>query len=166
MRIRCAAALSASALAVAVWATGFPKRIGLTASEAAVSLPGDLIIAAADVVVDRGIRIDADARTVWSVLVGAFEDDEASRVIAREEEEALILAVPTPGLEDEDDLPGTCVFALLPLTNGRTLLHLRERHQSCEPDAPKAALWTGLALESVTAMMLLHDIKKAAELAS
>lgn len=55
MRIRTLAALSLVAGACAVAATGFPRRIGLTASQADVSLPGDLILPGANVVVDRGI---------------------------------------------------------------------------------------------------------------
>ena len=55
MRIRTLACLSLVAGACAVAATGFPRRIGLTASQADVSLPGDLILPGAHVVVDRGI---------------------------------------------------------------------------------------------------------------
>ena len=52
MRIRTLACLSLVAGACAVAATGFPRRIGLTASQADVSLPGDLILPGANVVVD------------------------------------------------------------------------------------------------------------------
>ena len=56
MRIRTLACLSLVAGACAVAATGFPRRIGLTASQADVSLPGDLILPGANVVVDRDRR--------------------------------------------------------------------------------------------------------------
>ena len=57
MRIRTLACLSLVAGACAIAATGFPRRIGLTASQADVSLPGDLILPGANVVVDRGIAL-------------------------------------------------------------------------------------------------------------
>ena len=53
MRIRSAVVVAALAAAVGVAATGFPRRLGLTASQAAVSLPGDLLVPGADVVADR-----------------------------------------------------------------------------------------------------------------
>lgn len=147
--------------AVAAWASGFPSRIGLTASEAAVSLPGDLLEPAASVVVDRAVRIDAPPAAVWRVLEAAFEDEDEQRVLARVENEALILRVPAPGLEDEEDLSGTCVFALLPLPNNRTLLHLRERHLS-RAELPDALLRALLAVESVSTMRMLAGIRRAA----
>ena len=53
MKIRHVLALGVLGCAGAICATGFPRRIGLTRSEAAVSLPGDLELPNADVVVDR-----------------------------------------------------------------------------------------------------------------
>ena len=41
MKIRTVAALGILGCAGAIYATGFPRRIGLTRSEASVSLPGD-----------------------------------------------------------------------------------------------------------------------------
>lgn len=140
--------------------SGFPKRIGLTASEAAVSLPGDLLLPGADVVVDRGIRIDAPVDRVWRILDAAFEEDDEGRLLAKEENDCLVLSVPTPGFEDEDRT-GTCVLALLPLPNGRTLLHLRERHFA-GPEAPRALLYAMLGAESPSAMRMLADVKRAA----
>ena len=51
MKIRHVLALGVLGCAGAICATGFPRRIGLTRSEAAVSLPGDLELPNADVVV-------------------------------------------------------------------------------------------------------------------
>lgn len=154
-------ALAGAALLAGAIATGFPKRIGLTASEAAVSLPGDLLLPGADAVADRGIRIDAAPEAVWRVIEKAFEDEEESRVLAREEGSCLILSVPTPGFEDEGR-EGTLVFAILPLTHDRTLLHLRERH-TAGPELPSAALQARLGVEALAAMRMLVDIKRAAE---
>ena len=68
MRLRTLACLSLVGGVCALAATGFPRRIGLTASQADVSLPGDLLLPGANVVVDRGIAIDAPASVVWDVL--------------------------------------------------------------------------------------------------
>ena len=81
MRIRTLACLSLVAGACAIAATGFPRRIGLTASQADVSLPGDLILPGANVVVDRGIAIDAPASVVWDVLGHVFEPEDESTII-------------------------------------------------------------------------------------
>ena len=61
MRLRTLVCLSLVGSVCALAATGFPRRIGLTASQADVSLPGDLLLPGANVVVDRGIAIDAPA---------------------------------------------------------------------------------------------------------
>ena len=57
MRLRTLVCLSLVGGVCALAATGFPRRIGLTASQADVSLPGDLLLPGANVVVDRGIAI-------------------------------------------------------------------------------------------------------------
>ena len=64
MRIRTLAALSLVAGACAVAATGFPRRIGLTASQADVSLPGDLIPH------DGRGRVDRDAAINHNIRAG------------------------------------------------------------------------------------------------
>lgn len=58
---------------------------------------------------------------------------------------------------------GTCVLALLDLGNGRTMLHMRERHTSDGTNTDKAKLYGLLSLETYGAMMMLRDIRKAAE---
>lgn len=159
MKKRYACALGCAAVAAGAWATGFPRRIGLTASQASLSLPGDLLLPNPGVVVDRGIRIDAPIEAVWRVLDAAYEGDEAS-VVDREENSHLLLRVPAPGYEEEER-SGTCVFALLPLPQGRTLLHVRERHAS-RVDVSNAVLLAFLTLESVSTMRMLFDIRSAA----
>lgn len=96
MRIRTLAALSLVAGACAVAATGFPRRIGLTASQADVSLPGDLILPGANVVVDRGIAIDAPASVVWDVLGHVFEPEDESTIIDIEDEDHILMRVAPP----------------------------------------------------------------------
>lgn len=73
MKIRTVAALGILGCAGAIYATGFPRRIGLTRSEASVSLPGDLELPNADVVVDRAVEIDALPTRVWEVIDAALK---------------------------------------------------------------------------------------------
>ena len=167
MKIRHVLALGMLGCAGAICATGFPRRIGLTRSEAAVSLPGDLELPNADVVVDRSVVIDALPTRVWEVLDAAFEEDEDGRVLIRQENDCLVIRVPAPGsnVEWEDqveDYTGTCTFALLPEANDRTRLHLRERHQATE-SVPAWRLWAGVCAESYSTMSMLRDLKEAAE---
>ena len=96
MRIRTLACLSLVAGACAVAATGFPRRIGLTASQADVSLPGDLILPGANVVVDRGIAIDAPASVVWDVLGHVFEPEDESTIIDIADEDHILMRVAPP----------------------------------------------------------------------
>ncbi|WP_026460152.1 hypothetical protein [Schaalia suimastitidis] len=155
------AVLGVAAVACAIRATGFPSRIGLTRSQAALSLPGDLLAPGADVVVDRAIVVHAHPQAVWQVIETAFHA-HGDDVIASEEEDCLILRVPLPGLDHDDDRSGVCTLALLPEANGTTRIHLRERHTST-PDVPAWRLRTLLAAESASAMLMLRDIKAAAQ---
>ncbi|MDC4232974.1 hypothetical protein M3T53_04510 [Actinomyces sp. B33] len=158
MRRRSLIALTAAA-ACGVAASGFPRRLGLTSSQASVSLPGDLLIPDADVVVDRGIEIAAPVEDVWAVLESAFEGGDQE--IAREESDYLLMRAPAPGnarADEDEDEQGTCVVALVPITSGRTLVHLRERHRS---GGDRLALWAGVLAESVSTMLMLRDIRAA-----
>ena len=107
MRLRTLACLSLVAGACAVAATGFPRRIGLTASQADVSLPGDLVLPGANVVVDRGIAIDAPASIVWDVLGHVFEPEDESTIIDIEDEDHILMRVAPPGAPEGAEASGT-----------------------------------------------------------
>ncbi|MCI1866946.1 MAG: hypothetical protein LKI83_05420 [Actinomyces sp.] len=64
----------AGAAAAGLLAAGFPARTGLTRSEAAVSLPGDLLVPTATIVADRAVRIGAGADAVWPWLTQIGQD--------------------------------------------------------------------------------------------
>lgn len=93
-----------------------------------MSLPGDLILPGANVVVDRGIAIDAPASVVWDVLGHVFEPEDESTIIDIEDEDHILMRVAPPAAPEGAQASGTCVIALLPLSPSRTLLHIRERH--------------------------------------
>lgn len=159
MRIRTLACLSLVAGACAVAAAGFPRRIGLTASQADVSLPGDLILPGANVVVDRGIAIDAPASVVWDVLGHVFEPEDESTIIDIEDEDHILMRVAPPAAPEGAEASGTCVIALLPLSPSRTLLHIRERHEAQGRD--RVLAWAGVAAESLSSLSMLRDLRDA-----
>lgn len=161
MRIR-SSAIAVTALAAATGvaaATGFPRRMGLTASQAAVSLPGDLLVPGADVVADRGIEVPAPAALVWEVLDAAFEPDGSVDVVARERDEYVLLRSGGPGSPEGEGGESSCVIALLPITVGRTLVHIRERHKAGE--GGRARLWARIVAQSWATASLLREIRSA-----
>lgn len=159
MRIRTLVGLSLVAGACALAASGFPRRIGLTASQADVSLPGDLVLPGANVVVDRGVMIDAPASVVWDVLGHAFEPDDESTIIEIRDEDYILMRVVPPAAPKGAEASGTCVIALVPLSPSRTLLHIRERHEVY--GRHRAIVWAGVAAESLSSRSMLRDVRDA-----
>lgn len=74
MRRSTAVAGLIGAAGAACAATGFPVRTGLTRSQAAVSLPGDLLLPTAPIVADRAVRIRATPERVWPWLTQIGQD--------------------------------------------------------------------------------------------
>lgn len=159
MRIRTLVGLSLVAGACALAASGFPRRIGLTASQADVSLPGDLILPGANVIVDRGVAIDAPSSVVWDVLGRAFEPDDESTIIEIRDEDYILMRVAPPASPQGTPASGTCVIALLPLAPGRTLVHIRERHEVSGRE--RALVWAGVSAESASSWSMLRDLRDA-----
>lgn len=143
-----------------LWASGFPRRVGLTRSQAAVSLPGDLLLPGANVVVDRGIEIPASVSHVWSVIDTACEADEES-LVAREKDSHIITRLSVPGGVVGEDFYGTCVIAVEPVTDSRTIVHVRERY-AVSSTREAVYLHAVLVSELPATMGLLRDIRQAA----
>ena len=114
MRLRTLVCLSLVGGVCALAATGFPRRIGLTASQADVSLPGDLLLPGANVVVDRGIAIDAPASVVWDVLGHVFEPADESMIIEIADEDHVLMHVAAPAAPEGAPASGTCVTPCCP----------------------------------------------------
>ena len=159
MRLRTLACLTLAGGVCALAATGFPRRIGLTSSQADVSLPGDLLLPGANVVVDRGISIDAPASLVWDVLGHAFEPADESTIIEIADEDHVLMRVAAPGAPEGAPASGTCVIALLPLSPSRTQLHIRERHEASGREL--ALVWAGVSAESLSSLSMLRDLREA-----
>ena len=151
MRIRTLVGLSLVAGACALAASGFPRRIGLTASH--------LILPGANVVVDRGVVIDAPSSVVWDVLGRAFEPDDESTIIEIRDEDYILMRVAPPASPQGTPASGTCVIALLPLSPGRTLVHIRERHEVSGRE--RALVWAGVSAESASSWSMLRDLRDA-----
>ena len=150
MRLRTLVCLSLVGGVCALAATGFPRRIGLTASQADVSLPGDLLLPGANVVVDRGIAIDAPASVVWDVLGHVFEPADESMIIEIADEDHVLMHVAAPAAPEGAPASGTCVIALL---------HIRERHEA--QGRERALVWAGVAAESLSSLSMLRDLRDA-----
>ncbi|MCD4549329.1 hypothetical protein [Schaalia sp. lx-260] len=148
--------------AVFIRMTGFPARIGLTQSQAAVSLPGDLLSPSADVVVDRAVLIHASPERVWEVIDAAFHAEEKD-VLVKELCDCMVLRAAYPTQEPDSPVQGTCALVLLPEANGTTRVHMRERHTS-SPEMSARKIRALLALESPVALRMLYDIKHVAEM--
>ena len=124
-----------------------------------MSLPGDLLLPGANVVVDRGVTIDAPASVVWEVLGRAFEPEDESTIVDVEDEEHVLMRVAAPGAPEGSPASGTCVIALAPLSRSRTLLHIRERHEASGREI--ALVWAGVAAESLSSLSMLRDLRDA-----
>ena len=118
--------------------------------------PGDLLLPGANVVVDRGIAIDAPASVVWDVLGHVFEPADESMIIEIADEDHVLMHRGRARCARGAPASGTCVIALLPLSPSRTLLHIRERHEA--QGRERALVWAGVAAESLSSLSMLRDL--------
>ena len=115
--------------AVAVVATGIPRRRGLTQSQALVSMPGDLEFPAATMQADRVHEFKADREILWPLveeLVARYAELWKTPLeLAYDVAEELQVAVTLPGPEGAQRSVAAQVRAG---TDGRTIVHVRERY--------------------------------------
>lgn len=166
MKIRSMVALGGLGAAGLAFATGFPRRIGATRLEAALSLPGDDLLAQAPVVVDRAVDIEATPDTVWAVLHMLLDEEEEMLIRAEVENQSLVLAsadVDRDMVDTAADVDATWAFVLTARADGTTRLHLRERHQPHNTAALLAA-WADVTASSWTTMRVLYDVKRVAQM--
>lgn len=160
------AGVGLAAAATAAVATGFPKRIGASALESSLVLPGDEILPDAPIVVDRAISIDAEPHVVWNVLQQLVDEEEEMMVHTSVENQALVLA--SVDVEEElegtaNDVDATWAFVITERVDGTTRLHLRERQQPHNQKA-LAAGWADVTVSSVATMRVLRDVKLVSEM--
>lgn len=120
---------------------GFPARVGLTRSQAQVSMPGDLILPTATFQADR-VRIVADAgdgngmAPIWPELgdlATAYEQlfDVPLELVYREAPDLMVWRTCTPTRDDRKgcDLFSASLAVVLRPAGGGTAVHVRERYQ-------------------------------------
>lgn len=121
-----AAAAAGGGLAVA---TGFPSRIGVTKTDGALSLPGDLIFPAAKVIANQARAFGASPAQLWPGLF--YVEEFFSGLWRRDlelvyEEPRQLLVWKTQG--GGGGWQASCAAALIPGPDGTTVVRLRQRH--------------------------------------
>lgn len=110
-------------------ASGFPRRVGLTRSEAALSLPGDLVFPQAPIVGDRATSVATPLEALWSetaALVDNYQNAWGRSLLLESEEDQYARVWRT--VDGEEDWDASLAAVLLPGVDGRTTLHIRERY--------------------------------------
>lgn len=149
-------ASAAAGLTVGALAMGLPKRSGLTAAQALVSMPGDLVFPAAGQQADRAVELAGPAQIVWPLV-----EELAARyaklwgapleVVYRRDGE-LLVAQTAGGPVDEGAGIGDAALApvfpaasvairLIPGVDGTTDVRIRERFLTRDKGESLRALW-------------------------
>lgn len=150
-------AAAASAVACVAAATGFPRRVGLTRSEAALSLPGDLLLPVAPVQADRAHTFRS------SRSAGAGESALWSHLLELGDLYALVWNQPLELVYDRSGealvwrtVPGNGAFAatlavlLIPQADGEVAVRLRERYKPHDKAGLRASRTMTVATALVT----------------
>lgn len=126
--------------AAALIYSGFPSRVGLTRSQAQVSMPGDLIYPTAALQGDRQIAIqdagDEDGlKPIWPYLTelqAHYEDllDTPLETVFHQDADLVVWKTARPARDDSRDLDlfEASIAAVLRPAGGATTLHVRERY--------------------------------------
>lgn len=117
------------AIAFVLW-SGFPSRVGVTASQARLSLPGDLLVPTAARAADRAKSFAASPAQLWPGLLPI--GDLYREIWGRElelvhEEKDGVLVWRTVGAPAGRG--ASLSVCLLPAPDHRTIVHVRERYE-------------------------------------
>lgn len=113
---------------IALAASGFPYRTGITKSQALVSLPGDLLLPGAQTQADHAHEFAAKEADLWPQML-ALQDlyellwDRALDVVVENPEEVIVWRT-----TEQSGLEATLTAALIRSTDGHVAVHLRERY--------------------------------------
>lgn len=153
-------------VAVSLVASGYPTRVGLTKSQALISLPGDLVLPTAQVQADRAIAVKGTPEDAWPLLL------ELGQVYSNlwglpleevymEEPRLLVLRSTQPTGADALDQLWTASVALTldPSTDGTTTVHVRERYRG-EGFVGRAEARGQLFRSAVTVRLALGKMKR------
>ena len=161
------AALIPAAGLVALVYMGFPARVGLTASQARVSMPGDLVLPTASVVGDRSATVSGTALDVWPLVLGLqslYEDlfDSELTVAYLQAPDLIVWEAVMPARDDDHDqdlFRATVAVALRPVSGG-TMVHVRERYEILEGVRGRFAASVVLATSAVVTSAKLRGFRK------
>lgn len=149
--------------------SGFPKRVGLTKAQALVSMPGDLVLPAAQVQVDRAITVDAHPQSVWPYVIQLRHDyrkdlwDVPVETEVVVEPELVVWKTGRPAHEKDLDLfEASAAIMLEPTADGTTRIHVRERYQYFNKKG-RAAVAVVTTVGALTIYSRLRKIAAAAK---
>lgn len=148
-----------------VFGSGFPGRIGLTKTQAQISLPGDLVLPTAQLQADRAHSFAASSQDLWpdlSLLIELYTEvwERDLVLVYEEKDQVLVWKTADDSCADEscgsDDhshghqWQASLTAALVPGPDGQTVVHLRERYQYEGKEAGFECQVFRLALAAVT----------------
>lgn len=142
-----ACVLGGAGLAGLVAVSGFPARVGLTRSEAALSLPGDLLFPQAPLCADRSGSLPATRADLWPDVLSLAElySDIWSRELVLECEEDGYAAIWRTTEENAAEWEASLSAVLLPGVDGQVTLRLRERYTASNAHCRHLRRGTALA---------------------
>ena len=146
---------------------GFPARVGLTASQAQVSMPGDLLLPTAAVQGDRAVVASGTPEEVWPLaleLQSLYEDlfDSELAVVYRQAPDLVVWEAVMPARDDDHDqdlFRATVAVALRPVSGG-TMIHVRERYAVLDGVRGRFAASVVLATSAVVTSAKLHGFRR------
>lgn len=149
--------------------SGFPTRVGLTASQALVSMPGDLVFPSAPFQGDRVVDVDATAQEIWPFVLGLrsiYEDScDVPLDVLYEERPTLIVWQTRHPVRDEgrgqDIMSASVAVAVRPLGENRSRIHVRERYVPAPGRRAKLAALAQLSVTAFSVGGLLRQMRRA-----
>lgn len=167
MRKFAKAMLAGGAVAGLVAASGFPRRMGLTKAQSLVSMPGDLVLPAAQTQVDRAITVNVQPESVWPYVIQLRHDyrdlwDTPLEVEVIDEPHLVVWKTGRPAEDPSAELfNATAAILLEPSVDGSTRIHVRERYQYLSGKG-RVAVGVVTAASAVTIWGRLRKIRRAA----
>ncbi len=159
-----------SAAGAVVAYLGFPSRLGLTKAQAAVSMPGDLILPAADVQADRAATVVGTARELWpsvSDLKTVYEGlyDIPLAPVYRQAPNLVVwegTRTVRDSRHEEDLFRVTVAVTMNPESVDSTFVHVRERYRTSSGRRGRMAALTEVTTTAAVVGGLLSKMRRAA----
>ncbi len=159
MRKVCKAALVLGTAAAIGAYMGFPTRVGLTKSQARVSMPGDLLLPTATMQADRATTLPATPGNAWAVtadLKDVYEDlyDVPLDMVYEEAPDLVVWQTSSPIKENQKDMLAASVAVTMTPLGNDSLIHVRERYLPLDDKKGKLAA----AIEMITSAAIVTSV--------